>query len=278
MEPMDRLVLEESDSRFVAFIGSLNEVIGHRDRTGPFRDYCTGLLAGCERKSVEPLAAITAPARVSAQHQSLLHFVGKAPWSDDAVLGKLREMTLPVLEKHGPVEAWIVDDTGFPKKGKHSVGVARQYCGQLGKQDNCQAAVTLSIANHHASLPVAYRLYLPKEWATDRPRRRKAGVPKEITFKTKPAIALEQLRWACAGGLPRGVVLMDAGYGADTDLRTSITDLGLNYVAGIQPQTPVWRPGTGPRASKKWSGLQDGQAFMRRHGDFQPISVTNLSA
>ena len=123
---MDRLVLEESDSRFVAFIGSLNEVIGHRDRTGPFRDYCAGLLAGCERKSVEPLAAITAPARVSAQHQSLLHFVGKAPWSDDAVLGKLREMTLPVLEKHGPVEAWIVDDTGFPKKGKHSVGVARQ--------------------------------------------------------------------------------------------------------------------------------------------------------
>ena len=157
---MDRLALEESESRFAAFVERLNEVIGHRDRTGPFRDYCTGLLAGSERKSVEPLAAITAPQRVSAQHQSLLHFVGKACWSDAAVLGKVRELTLPVLEKRGPVEAWIIDDTGYPKKGKHSVGVARQYCGQLGKQDNCQIAVSLSVANRHASLPIAYRLYL----------------------------------------------------------------------------------------------------------------------
>ena len=104
--------------------------------------------------------------------------------------------------------------------------------------------MTLSIANHHASLPVAYRLYLPKEWAADRTRRHKAGVPKEVTFKTKPAIALDQLRWAYTAGLPRGVVLMDAGYGTDTDLRTSITELGLSYVAGIQPQTSVWAPGT----------------------------------
>ncbi len=174
---MDRLVLEESESRFTAFIGSLNEVIGHRDRTGPFRDYCAGLLAGCERKSVEPLAAITAPSRVSAQHQSLLHFVGKACWSDEAVLSKVRELTLPIVERHGPVEAWIIDDTGFPKKGKHSVGVARQYCGQLGKQDNCQIAVSLSVASHRASLPIAYRLYLPQDWDNDAARRAKAGVP-----------------------------------------------------------------------------------------------------
>jgi SRSO17 transposase len=207
----------------------------------------------------------------------LLHFVGQGDWSDQQVLAKVRELVLPSIERHGEIEAWIIDDTGFPKKGRHSVGVARQYCGQLGKQDNCQVAVTLSIANHHASLPVAYRLYLPKEWATDRPRRRKAGVPKEITFKTKPAIALEQLRWACAGGLPRGVVLMDAGYGADTDLRTSITDLGLNYVAGIQPQTSVWRPGTGPRAPKKWSGSGRPPKLLRRDGKYQPISVKKLA-
>lgn len=188
-------------------------------------------------QSVEPMAAITAPDRTAAQHQSLLHFVPQGDWSDQQVLAKVRELVLPSSERHGEIEAWIIDDTGFPKKGRHSVGAARQYCGQLGKQDNCEVAMPLSIANHHASLPVAYRLYLPKEWATD--RRRKAGVPKEITFKTKPAIALEQLRGACAEGLPRGVVLMDAGYGADTDLRTSITDLGLNYVAVIQPQTSV---------------------------------------
>jgi SRSO17 transposase len=135
-------------------------------------------------------------------------------------------------ERHGPIEAWIIDDTGFPKQGRHSVGVARQYCGQLGKQDYCQVAVSLSLANHDASLPVAYQLYLPKEWAKDHARRRKAGVPKEVRFKTKPQIALEQLRWACATGVPRGVVLMDAGYGAVTDLRATITTLGLSYVAG----------------------------------------------
>ena len=223
----------DATSRFLAFVEGLTSVIGHADRAKPLRDYCIGLMMPGERKSVEPMAAITAPERTAAQHQSLLHFVGEGTWSDEKVLAKVREMVLPEIERHGPIEAWIIDDTGFPKKGRHSVGVGRQYCGELGKQDNCQIAVTLSIANHHASLPAAYRLYLPKEWATDRTRRRKAGVPKEITFKTKPAIALEQLRWACVAGLPRGVVLMDAGYGAYTDLRTNITALGLSYVAEI---------------------------------------------
>jgi SRSO17 transposase len=168
------------------------------------------------------MEAVTAPERTAAQHQSLLHFVGEGNWSDERVLAKVRELVLPEMERHGPIEAWIIDDTGFPKKGRHSVGVGRQYCGELGKQDNCQIAVTLSIANHHASLPVAYRLYLPREWATDRARRRKAGVPKAVTFKTKPAIALEQLRWASAAGLPRGVALMDAGYGTDEHHGTRI--------------------------------------------------------
>jgi SRSO17 transposase len=148
-------------------------------------------------------------------------------------------MVLPAMERQEPIQAWIIDDTGFPKKGKHSVGVARQYCGQLGKQDNCQAAVSLSIANHMVSLPVAYRLYLPREWAKDRARRVKAGVPKEIRFQTKPQIALEQIRSACKAGLPRGTVLMDAGYGANTKLRTNVTELGLSYVAGMLPQTKM---------------------------------------
>lgn len=243
---MDRRSLEESESRFAAFIKGLSEAIGHRDRTGPLRDYCAGLLAGCERKSVEPLAAITAPARVSAQHQSLLHFVGKAPWSDETVLGKVWELTQPVLEKHGPIEAWIIDDTGFPKKGKHSVGVARQYCGQLGKQDNCQTAVSLSVANRHGSLPIAYRLYLPKDWAGDEERRRRAGVPGDVTFLTKPEIALEQIAKANEDGVPPGVVLMDAGYGVNTALRDGVSALGLSYVAGIQPQTSVWKQSEGP--------------------------------
>src|ERR1700719_4164246 len=122
----------------------------------------------------------------------------------------------------------------------HSVGVARQYCGQLGKQDNCQVAVSLSLANRHASLPVAYRLYLPEAWASDAARRSKTGVPEEIAFKTKPEIALEQIRAACAAGLPCGVVLMDAGYGTHSDLRTAVTALELPYVAGILSNTTVW--------------------------------------
>src|SRR6201981_1891800 len=186
----------DGEWRFAGYVEGLVSVIGHTDRAGPLRDYCIGLMLPCERKSVEPMAAVTAPERTAAQHQSLLHFVGNAAWSDEKVLAKVREMVLPEVERHWPIEAWIIDDTGFPKQGRHSVGVARQYCGQLGKQDNCQVAVSLSVANHHASLPVAYRLYLPEAWANDSARLRKAGVPDNISFKTKSGIALEQLRWA----------------------------------------------------------------------------------
>ena len=162
---------DASELRFAAYVEGLASVIGHADRIGPLRDYCIGLILPGERKSVEPMAARTAPARTSAQHQSLLNFVGIASWSDEEVQGKVREMVLPTLERHGSIEAWIIDDTSFPKKGKHSVGVGRQYCGQLGKAENCQVAVSLSIANRHASLPVAYRLYLPHEWIDDPARR-----------------------------------------------------------------------------------------------------------
>jgi SRSO17 transposase len=190
-------------------------------------------LAADGRKSVEPMAAVTAPAGVSAQHQKLLHFVANATWSDERLLAQVREMVVPAIERHGPIEAWIIDDTSYPKQGTHSVGVHHQYCGQLGKQANCQVAVTLSIANHHASLPIAYRLYLPKEWAQDAGRRKKAHVPTAIKFKTKPQIALEQIREACAAGVPRGVVLMDASYGSNSVLRAGVSALGLSYVAGI---------------------------------------------
>src|ERR1700737_1804915 len=248
---MNRKKEEKAEARFAAYVAGLAGVLGHADRIGPLRDYCTGLILPGERKSVEPLAAKTAPARTAAQHQSLLHFVGVAAWPDQKVLAKVREMVLPAIQQHGPVEAWIIDDTAFPKQGKHSVGVHHQYCGQLGKQANCQVAVSLSIANHAASLPVAYRLYLPKDWAEDGRRRDKAGVPLDISFKTKPEIALEQIRWACEAGLPRGVALMDVAYGNDSRLRTGMTALGLTYVAGIQPNTLMWPSGTGPRRRGK---------------------------
>src|SRR3954452_555796 len=152
---MSMVASDGSEERFGRVVERLTAVIGHAARAAPRRDYCLGLLMPSDRKSVEPMAAVTAPGRVAAQHQSLLDFVGNAPWSGAAVLAEVRALALPAIERAGPIEAWIIDDTGFPKKGRHSVGVARQYCGQLGKQDNCQVAVTLSIANHSASLPVA---------------------------------------------------------------------------------------------------------------------------
>jgi SRSO17 transposase len=248
---MDRKNEATSEARFAAYVEGLAGVLGHADRKSPLRDYCIGLILPGERKSVEPMAAKTAPARTAAQHQSLLHFVGVATWSDEKVLTKVREMVLPSMERQEPIQAWIIDDTGFPKQGKHSVGVQHQYCGQLGKEANCQVAVSLSIANHSASLPVAWRLYLPKEWIKDKARRKKAGVPRDISFKTKPEIALDQIRWACEAGLPRGVALMDAAYGVDSRLRTGMTALGVSYVVGIQPKILVWPQGTGPKRRGK---------------------------
>ena len=150
------------EADFDAYVERLAGVIGHADRVEPLKDYCAGLLLPLERKSVEPLAAVLRPDRVAAKHQSLLHFVGQGGWSDEALLARVREMVLPVIERHGPIEAWIIDDTSFPKKGRHSVGVARQYCGELGKNENCQTMVSLSVANEAASLQVAHRLFLPE--------------------------------------------------------------------------------------------------------------------
>ena len=268
---------EGSEARFEAYVEGLVGVIGHADRAAPLRDYCLGLLMPGERKSVEPMAAMTAPSRVAAQHQSLLHLVGVARWSDDRVLAKVRELVLRSIEAHGPIEAWIIDDTGLPKKGRHSVGVARQYCGQLGKQDNCQVAVSLSIANHGASLPVDWRLYLPKDWAADEERREKAGVPREIVFATKPQIALAQIRAALERGLPRGVALMDAGYGVDTGLRTELTALGVAYAAGIQPTTTLWPRGKGPLPPRAPAGRGRPGKRLRRDADHQPVQAKVLA-
>src|ERR671910_2194337 len=223
------------EERFDDYVGRLGGVLGHADRRAPLRAYTTGLLLPGERKSVEPMAARVEPSRVGAAHQSLHHFVAKAAWDDAALLRAVHGYALPALLERGPIRAWLVDDTGLPKKGRLSAGVARQYCGQLGKRENCQVAVTLSVANDRTSLPVAYRLYLPEAWAEDPERRAKAGVPEEIGFETKTAIALGQIRRALEDGVPRGIVLGDAGYGDETAFRTGVGDLGLRHVLGIRP-------------------------------------------
>jgi SRSO17 transposase len=266
-----------SESRFAAYVEAITSALGHADRAAPFRSYCAGLLLPGDRKSVEPMAARVQPGRVQAAHQSLHHFVAKADWSDDTVLAAVRARVQPVIEQRGPIRALIIDDTGLPKKGKQSVGVARQYCGQLGKQDNCQVAVSLSAANDHASLPIAYRLYLPHEWADDPDRRAQAGVPDDVVFQTKPQIALDQLRAALVAGIEAEVALLDAGYGNDTDLRDGITEIGLAYVVGIQSSTSLWPPGVQPLPAKQWSGRGRPTSAIRRDTAHQPISAKQLA-
>ena len=156
-----------------------------------------------------------------------------------------------IRDSHGVL---IIDGTSFPKQSTRSVGVARQYCGQLGKTDNCQVAVSLSIATETASLPIKYQLYLPESWAEDAQRREDAGVPKEVRFATKPEISLAQMKAAKAAGLPGDIALADAGYGDDTGYRDGITGLGMRYAVGIKTGTKVWAPGSTTLPPKPWSG------------------------
>ena len=266
------------ERRFAAYIEGLADAAGHADRSTPLKNYCVGLLLPGERKSVEPMAARLAPENVSRMHQSLHHLVADAPWNDAAMLGQVRQQVLPAMEKNGPIVAWIVDDTGFPKQGKHSVGVARQYCGQIGKQDNCQAAVSLSVSTTSSSLPIAWRLYLPEVWCQDATRCRQAGVPAEIDFQTKPEIALEQIRQAVAEKAPPGVVLADAAYGNGMQFRSSLTELGLQYAVGIESSTTVWEPGEQPLPAQPHTGGRGAPAKrLRRNPAHHPVSVKELA-
>lgn len=263
--------------RFGAYVDRLAGVLGHRDRHEPLRAYVTGLCVPGERKSMEPMAARIDPRHVGARHQSLQHFIADAPWDPTAVLRVAREWLLAPMGRHGPVAAWIVDDTAFPKKGQHSVGVARQYCGVLGKQDNCQVAVSVSVANDAVSLPVAYQLYLPESWASDRPRRRAVGVPDDVPFQPKWQIALGQLRAVLAEGVPRAPVVADAGYGDATAFREALTALGLAYAVGVKKETTAWPPGEAPRPPKPWTGRGRPPTLLRRTATHTPQSLKELA-
>jgi SRSO17 transposase len=262
---------------FDHYLEHLAAALGHVDRIGPMKEYCTGLMLPVPRKSVEPLAAQLDPRHVSAKHQSLLHFVGQSDWSDEAMLNQVRAWVQPLMAREASHWFWIVDDTGIPKKGNHSVGVGRQYCGQTGKQDNCQVAVTLSLATESASIPIAWRLYLPQAWSEDEQRRWEAGVPESISFATKPQIALEQIWDAKAAGVPVGTVVGDAGYGNECAYREELEAMELEYVVGIGPATTVWGPGGGPLPPKPYRGRGTRPARLRRGPGHEPISVKDLA-
>lgn len=266
------------ERRFERYCDGVVSTLLHADREQPARWYIKGLMLPGERKSVEPMAARVQPQNVRSAHQSMHHLVADAAWSDEAMLSAVAERVLPKLIEASGAVHWIVDDTGFPKKGKHSVGVARQYCGQTGKQDNCRVAVSLSIAGDRGSLPVGYQLYLPRDWAGDDERRRKVGVPQEVAFRTKPELAMQQIEAALAAGYPRGVVLADAAYGDETAWRERLASHGLTYAVGVRPGTTVWWGEHQPLTPSTLPG-QRGRARQRlmRDETHQPISVAEVA-
>ena len=263
-------------SDFDHYLTHLSAALGHADRHAGLSGYCTGLMLPLSRKSVEPMAARIDPLHASAKHQSLHHFVAKASWSDQALLRRVAQWVVPQMD-FSTGGWWIIDDTGFPKKGKHSVGVARQYCGVLGKQDNCQVAVSVSLACEMGSIPVAWQLYLPAIWAQDKARRAKAGVLEAIEFATKPQIALQQMHDLLAQGAPQHCVLADAGYGIDYAFRQGLSDMGLAYMVGITAAVVVWPPGVQPLPPKPYSGMGRPSVMPRRTAVRQPMSVKALA-
>src|SRR5690242_1191429 len=224
------------------------------------------------------MAARLAGHNVRRMHQSLHHVVADAPWSDEAVLDRCLDFVLPAMLRQEPIVAWVVDDTGFPKKGHESVGVARQYCGQVGKQDNCRVAVSLSMTTEKASMPVAVRLYLPETWTSDRQRRKKTGVPDQIRFQTKTEIALEQIRRVRERGIPQGAVLADAGYGVDTSFRAALTKMEVAYVVGVQSSVTVWKPGEEPLPAPARRGSTGRpRKLLQRDAKHRPVSAKDLA-
>jgi SRSO17 transposase len=272
------LVAYSVETRFERYADVMIEALGHADRATPARWYLRGLMLPGERKSVEPMAARVHPEDVPSAHQSMHHLVADSEWSDTALLRAVAAEVVPVLSQAGQAPCfWIIDDTGFRKYGKHSVGVARQYCGQLGKTENCRVAVSLSLATAEGSVPLDYRLYLPEEWTEDKARCKRAGVPKEVAFATKGEIAWAQIEAALAAGIPRGTVLMDAAYGDEAALRDRLSAEGLIYAVGIRPGTAVWWDRYQPASTPVKQGRGRRRIRVLRDETHQPIGVRELA-
>lgn len=261
----------EGQARLTKYFDMIGELLGNKSRQESFAMYAMGLLGDGERKSVEPIAARACadPDRMDALHQRLLHFTANADWSDADVRREAARYALSALTAREPVVAWILDDTGFLKQGKHSVGVQRQYTGSAGKTANCQIGVSLTVATPTEHLPVDFELYLPISWTSDPDRRAEARIPAEVEFKTKPELALEMVRRAVRDDLPRGVVLADSGYGNSTEFRRGIRDLGLHYAAGILPQTTVFTVPGDASSDSRQVGVKDLAMQLEAEGAFR---------
>jgi SRSO17 transposase len=268
--------LRKLENELHEFLWEMFEGLGRRERLESMSWYVTGLLLDGERKSTEPMAArlVHEASEISGMRQRLQECVSISSWSEDLVLQRLATKVEGELPG---IEALVIDDTGFPKKGRHSVGVQRQYSGTLGRQDNCQVATSLHLAGEQGSACIALRLYLPEQWCSDGERRRKAKVPDEVVFARKWEIALQQIDDALRWGVRRHVVLADAGYGESTEFRDELEARKLLYVVGIPGEPVVWGPDSDPQIPPRKAGK--GRPQTRYFDiDHPPISVRQLSA
>ena len=225
--------LKALESRLMRFLEDLLEPMGRSERRHWAQVYVQGLLLDGERKSIEPMAARIPGADV----QALRQFVGQSPWAVEEVQRRLAGKMVDLLSD---AQVWIIDETAFPKAGEHSVGVARQYCGSLGKIANCQVAVSLHWSSEEASCPIAWRLYLSKEWLQNTARAEEVKLPPETVYRSKTELALEVIDQALAWGLPALPVVADSFYGNDFDLRQALRERGLSYAVQVEPTTVVW--------------------------------------
>ena len=268
-------------ARLEDYLEQLGELLGNSRRRASFATYAHGLLSDGERKSVEPIAAraVGSAVGVDAAHQRLLHFITDSTWDDHAIRLAATRYALKAMTATQPIETWILDDTGFLKQGKHSVGVQRQYTGSAGKVTNCQVGVSLTLATRSAHVPVDFQLYLPESWTEDSERRREARIPDEVTFKTKLELALEMLNRARADELPSGILLADSAYGASADFRLAVHRLGLLYSVGVNCRTSVYQ--VGPPVNNRGHQpieLRDLAAKLEAKGKFERCSWRNSTS
>jgi SRSO17 transposase len=218
---------QQSADQLLGFLKPVIAELGRSERRTAAVRYIHGLLMPGQRKSIEPMAE-----RLGVDAQSLQQFVSDSPWSERAVWTAIRREIIPHLE---PIESWVVDETGWLKQGQHSVGVSHQYCGSVGKQANCQVSVEVVVSDGWVAAPVAGRLYLPERWTEDPERCARAGVPSEITFATKPMLALQLIREALADDVARAPILGDAAYGDNAEFRAGLRKLGLEFFLQVDP-------------------------------------------
>lgn len=267
--------LQKLRKELSAFLNEMLDGQGRPERCAALGHYITGLLLDGERKSIQPMAARLTdnPAQANAMRQRLQDCVAESRWSEV----ELQRRFAIKLDRELPgLEVMVVDDTGFAKKGKYSVGVARQYSGTLGRTDNCQVMPSVHLAGDLGSVMIGSRLYLPKEWTDDRARCRAAGIPDDVEFKTKWQIALNVIDLTLGFGIARRPVLADAGYGESVEFRDGLMQRGLLYVVGVPNNHLIWPPGTNPRPPKRRPGTNGRPRTVWRDGNKQPIRIAEL--